>query len=647
MVSKKFRKLKWTEESRKAYEDLRKAMASPQFLHHPIHSEPFHLTTDASNNGVEAILTQIINNIEYPIGYFSKRLNTVESRKSATLRELQEITKAFTHFKNLFGGSKIFIYTDHLPLKGIFAKTTDEKFLNLISKLDGYNYEFIYKKGSENQFADDLSRNVFDEENSDVFHNNDKELNIIKISQKKRGRPSKKIQELEKQEENTMNAPELVHIPEAKIKNLDETKTMATLKRRGRPRKNPLPNMPVDEESKKIERLPTLDFLTWEEIYLKEGGDGTSIDVPITVPEGKENEIFKIVHDKHGHFSYEKTKKLIESRCKINNLSSKLKLFLRGCDECQRRNINMKKHPIGQTISYNCPGQSLNLDLMGPISPPFSNGAKYIVTIIDAYSRYSTIFAVKDYKFGTIAEKLTRKVFNVRGFPKSIKTDGSGNFKNSEFQQWLKSLNIKHEICSPNHSRGNSIVERSFKWTADVIAKITRERPTEWHKYLSFASYYYKTTVNSTTNYSPFFLEHLREPNLLIDQYLNTYSCGIFDRNRTAFDLMEIASTIRNTVSEYMKEYRDQENSKIKTYDQEYFHEGEKILIRKHDNLHEAGSKFKHVFQGPYTILKDNESTVSYKNGRKVAIAHKTNVKKYFNNQEGSNDESLNSGKEK
>ena len=67
---------------------------------------------------------------------------------------------AFQIFDCYIAGSKIEVYTDHLPLKCIFTNSTklNGRLMRWSLQLVNYDFEIIYKEGPKNTAADCISR---------------------------------------------------------------------------------------------------------------------------------------------------------------------------------------------------------------------------------------------------------------------------------------------------------------------------------------------------------------------------------------------------------------------------------------------------------------------------------------------------------
>ena len=79
-LKKKGVKFVWDENCEKAFIELKKAIISPPILVYPDYSQPFTLTTDASNEAIGAVLSQGKIGEDRPIAFASKALNDAESR---------------------------------------------------------------------------------------------------------------------------------------------------------------------------------------------------------------------------------------------------------------------------------------------------------------------------------------------------------------------------------------------------------------------------------------------------------------------------------------------------------------------------------------------------------------------------------------
>ena len=117
------------------------------------------VTTDASETGVGAVLSQTDETGCIPVAYSSRRLNPTEQNYSTPERECLGLIYALQTWRPFLHGAKFTIKTDHHPLKYVDTqKELSRKQAWLVQFVQEFNYEIEYIKGKLNVVADALSR---------------------------------------------------------------------------------------------------------------------------------------------------------------------------------------------------------------------------------------------------------------------------------------------------------------------------------------------------------------------------------------------------------------------------------------------------------------------------------------------------------
>ncbi|GBL93118.1 Retrovirus-related Pol polyprotein from transposon 297 [Araneus ventricosus] len=109
----------WTEECEKSFNSLKQALTSSPILTYPRTDKDFILDTDASNEGIGAVLSQNIGNEERVIAYFRKSFDKRERNYCVTRKELLTIVKSIEHFHHYLYGWKFLLRTDYASLKSL------------------------------------------------------------------------------------------------------------------------------------------------------------------------------------------------------------------------------------------------------------------------------------------------------------------------------------------------------------------------------------------------------------------------------------------------------------------------------------------------------------------------------------------------
>jgi hypothetical protein len=79
--------ISWTSEAQRAFDDIKMAVLNAYTLSWPNETDPYILYTDASDVGVGAMLVQLQQSGEVPIGFFSKKFTEVAQRWSTIEKE--------------------------------------------------------------------------------------------------------------------------------------------------------------------------------------------------------------------------------------------------------------------------------------------------------------------------------------------------------------------------------------------------------------------------------------------------------------------------------------------------------------------------------------------------------------------------------
>lgn len=122
----------------------------------PDFSTPFVVETDVCDVGIGVVLLQQ----EHPIAYFSKKLSNHHQHASTYSKELWAITELVQKWRHYLLGSEFVIRTDqdHGSLKNLLGQVIqmlEQQYF--ITKLLGFTFSIVYKRGADNVIANALS----------------------------------------------------------------------------------------------------------------------------------------------------------------------------------------------------------------------------------------------------------------------------------------------------------------------------------------------------------------------------------------------------------------------------------------------------------------------------------------------------------
>ncbi|KAJ7998494.1 hypothetical protein DPEC_G00205510 [Dallia pectoralis] len=172
----------WSSECQTAFDNLRQCLMSPPVLAYPDFGLPFILTTDGSQQGLGAVLSQKQMGAERVIAFASRGLRGSERNDkyySAFKLELLALKWAATEkFKEYLMFSKFTVITDHNPLRYLGTANLGAVEQRWVAQLAELNFEVLYKPGRLNTNADALSRIP----SSEVPEQEDTEKDFIRLN---------------------------------------------------------------------------------------------------------------------------------------------------------------------------------------------------------------------------------------------------------------------------------------------------------------------------------------------------------------------------------------------------------------------------------------------------------------------------------
>jgi hypothetical protein len=165
-------------------------------------------------------------------------------------------------------------------------------------------------------------------------------------------------------------------------------------------------------------------------------------------------------HQGLGHLNFTDMLKIARKEV-VKNLP-KMKDTAKGvCGPCQLGKQTRAAHKKTSCILTCRNLELLHMDLMGTTRTSSLGGRKYILVIVDDYSRYTWAFLLweKSDAFEA-AHHLFKKIQIEQNCPiMRIHSDHGREFENARFEEFCHSYGIQHEFSSPITPQQNGVVE--------------------------------------------------------------------------------------------------------------------------------------------------------------------------------------------
>ncbi|CAM8918128.1 unnamed protein product [Rhodiola kirilowii] len=238
-------------------------------------------------------------------------------------------------------------------------------------------------------------------------------------------------------------------------------------------------------------------------------------------------------HKRFGHASTRLIHKLHQNELVVG-LPKVESSFDQICSACATGKQVRSSFKSKQSVSTSAPLDMIHMDLCGPVNVVSRGGNRYILVIVDDYSRYTwTIFlSSKDETFSEfvswlklIENKLSKKLV-------SIRTDNGTEFRNSQFISLCRTAGIDHNFSAPRTPQQNGVVERKNRTLEDMSRTMLIASGVPkgfWAEVVHAASYILnRASLRFLIGKTPYELLRGRKPNIA---HLKVFGCRCYVHN--------------------------------------------------------------------------------------------------------------------
>ena len=245
----------------------------------------------------------------------------------------------------------------------------------------------------------------------------------------------------------------------------------------------------------------------------------------VVVPPSLRSRVIYQYHDRMGHFGINKTLKLLSLRFDwggANIMRHDIAKHVRCCHPCQ-----MAKAPGHKAGEYQIGdnGQHPNDILCADLYHVGVEEDGYDTTLDFAcyFSRAITSIPLKGIPDSeTVVDALLSNIISVMGVPSEIRSDQGSNLISKAVQVLYERMAIKMKVGTAYAHQLVALVERWHRTLGQLIkthrAAVSKASwGSKWYRCLPLMVLAYNATINASTGYSPFFLQHLRHARLPSD----------------------------------------------------------------------------------------------------------------------------------
>lgn len=442
LLKKKYLKFQWTETANAAFLKLKEALATPPILTPPDYSKPFSIHCDASEVGLGAVLMQTIDEHEKVIAYYSTKLSPAESRYSPTERECLAVIRALEHFRTYTEGVCVNVVTDHSSLLWLKnIKEPNSKLTRWSLRLQAHDFTLTHRKGKFNVVPDALSRAP---------------VTTIEVEKLPQSTDPDYLQLLEKAKQNELDSEKYRIENDILLINTEKTRE---------------PHWRIV--------IPT-DFI-----------EPTLVECHSDILAG------------HGGFW--KTYMRVKQQYCWTTMRHDIAKFIRNCEVCKavKPTNQNEKGTMGSFRDPKAPWRSISIDFVGPL-PRSKQGHKWILTVVDNFSKYVHIIPLRDATATLATKALERDIFLRFGVPQTVILDNGTQFKSKLFNEFIEKHKVTLHFTPNYHPQANPCEAANKVIGTTIRCYLDKHQHREWDTIVYQIQCAINNTAHHSTNSTPF-----------------------------------------------------------------------------------------------------------------------------------------------
>ena len=520
--------------------------------------------------------------------YFSSKLDKAQSKYSATELETFAFVAATRKWrKYLEAAPKVIALSDHNPLQWLRKQSDPRgKFARWLIELEVINYEIKYRRGKDNVVADYLSRapTATDDIVNDEFEFLERHVYSIDDT----------IEEAETEAHRMIIAQ-------------NEDSEIATVKKQ----------LEGKDSKDKEWRSERNQYRLFRGLLFR----GKRMVVPSSMCE-------TIIAECHtlAHAGIKRNVAEIAARFYWKNMWESVRRYINQCTVCQhnKRKYNRREPMQFMKIPFHEPRAVIAMDVA--TLPWSEDGYRYILVIVDLFSKHIEIGAMKDMLAQTIKETLEQTWVNKHGLPQILLSDQGRNVDGTIIRVMCEQLGIEKRHSSAYHPEGDGQAERSVQTVKQTMRCLLEDRVishTNWPSIVSEVTFVCNALVNTSTGFSPHQIMYGTKLRTKLDRWIPRCE----EENRDVRDYS------RTNIEERKSLWKEADSSQVKMkqwYDRgktpSKIHSGDEVFVDIKPRKHALAP----IFDGPWLVeeRKDVNLHLINVNTGKRQVVHINRCKK-------------------
>jgi transposase InsO family protein len=552
----------WKDNQQRAFETLRDTLLQRPVLQLFDPSRETELHTDASADGLGAMLFQVdpVTKAKHLVYACSKTTSATERNYHSSKLELLAVVWALVRLRPYLD-RQFTLVTDCSALVYLRNnRNVSSQLTRWFDLIQDFDFEAVHRPGVAMSHVDALSRAATEPASETIDDLLEARLEVLQIA----------------------DLPSLL----LSVQNDDHdlSKIISVLQR------NP-------EDRSENERRATEGYIL-DRGFLKRNvtfGDGPS-QLFFVVPRSMRKSFVVQSHDLSGHTGPDRVVANLRSRgLWFPRMTRYVRRHVSRCFSCL-----CAKKPSGKQRGYlhpipppKRPFERIHVDHLGPF-PKSGRGFTHVFVVIDALTRYVRLFPVPSTSTQYVVRCLDQ-LFLEKGLSDVLISDRGTCFTSRQFHDFLNERHVKHVLNAVRHPRANGVCERVNRSLVPMLIAECNSNTSKWHSVLSKCEIFLNSATNATTGKSPF--------ELLYGYFPEFFDAALQRINSSQYtapaELQKQA--VRRTVDEQRryKAHFDKSHAKALNFDV-----GQVVFLRTPAVSTGEPTKLQCPYRGPFSVVQ-------------------------------------------
>nr|GEY42199.1 retrovirus-related Pol polyprotein from transposon TNT 1-94 [Tanacetum cinerariifolium] len=201
------------------------------------------------------------------------------------------------------------------------------------------------------------------------------------------------------------------------------------------------------------------------------------------------------------------------------------------CSAYEQGKIHRKHHKSKTAFASNKQLYLLHMDLCGPMRFESINGKRYVLVVVDDYSRYTWVLFLhsKDKASDVIISFIKKTQVNLQFQVQCVRTDNGTEFKNKTLGKFFDEVGISQQFCAARTPQQNRVVERRNRTlveTARTMLTFANLLLFLWAEAIATSCFIQNhSIIHKRFDKTPYELMNKRKPNI---KFFRVFGCRCY-----------------------------------------------------------------------------------------------------------------------